>query len=134
MKRNISTRFRHISAPNALLQIVDRETARLQKRYFRISGFSIVVDKPHLKHHKGNQVRAQVVVSLPTGRVVVTKEADGMTERENAVMAIHCAFDAARSAVDAHCHPHHRHGEIHRHWRSVSSLHHRLLGDERHVL
>jgi hypothetical protein len=104
MKRNISTRFRHIGTPNALMDIIDRETDRLQRRHLRIRGFSVLVDKPHLKHHKGNQVRAQVLVLLPKKRIVVSKEADGMTESDNAVAALYHAFDAAENAVDQYVH------------------------------
>jgi hypothetical protein len=104
MRRNISTRFRHIGTPNPLIDIIDRETDRLQRRHLRIRGFSVVVDKPHLKHHKGNQVRAQVLVLLPKKRIVVSKEADGMTEGDNAIAALYHAFDAAENAVDQYVH------------------------------
>jgi hypothetical protein len=100
MRRNISTRFRNIGRPNPLVVMIDRETERLQERHPRIRGFSVLVDKTHNRHHKGNQIRAQVLVYLPHRRILVSKEAEGMTESDNAAAALSQAFDATEHAVD----------------------------------
>ena len=100
MNRNISMRFQHISCANPLIEIVDKETERLQKHHPRIRGFSIIVEKTHRKHKKGNPVRAQVIISLPNKRIVVSKEVDGMTEGDNAAIALRHMFDVSECAVD----------------------------------
>ncbi len=102
MKRNITTHFHHISRPNPLISLIDKETERLQGRHPRIRGFSIIVDKMGRKHKKSNQIRAQVIVTLPGKRIVISKEADGMTESDNASVALTHAFEAAERSVDQH--------------------------------
>lgn len=100
MSHNTYTRFRHIASTHPLLEIIDKETERLEERHPKIRGLTVHVDKPHRKHQKGNQVRVQLVVSLPKKRIFITKEAEGMGEGENAAIAISNAFDAADNAVN----------------------------------
>ena len=102
MRRNISTHFHHIGCPNPLVAIIDKETERAQRRHPRIRRFSIVVEKSDKKRHKCNQVRAQVIINLPKKKIVVSKEAEGMTEDDNAAIALIHAFAAAERAVDEH--------------------------------
>ena len=106
MRRNIATHFHHIRRPNQLITLIDKETERLQGRHPRIRGFSIVVEKTDRKLRKSNQVRAQVMVNLPGKRIVISKEADGMAESDNAMVALTHAFDAAERSVDQHLKKH----------------------------
>ena len=100
MKRNISTRFYHISAPNHLLDIIEKETARMQRCHPDIQGFKITAALSNSRHRHGNQIRAQVSVNLRHSTLVATKEVEGMSERENAVVALGRAFDAVANEVE----------------------------------
>jgi hypothetical protein len=100
MRRNISTRFHHIGCANPLLEMIDRETERIQRRHLPIRSFTINVDRPHHRHHKGNQVRVSINIALPQKSIFVSKEVGGMTERDNAFTALDRAFGAAENAVD----------------------------------
>ncbi len=102
MRRNIATHFRHISSPNPLLEIIDEETGRIQRRHPGIEGFKIQLDVPNLRRQRGNQVRAQVSVFAPDLDIIVTKAVDGMEEDDNAIVALRRAFHAASLAVDQH--------------------------------
>lgn len=102
MKRNLTSRFRRIATPNLLLESIDAETELLQRDYPHIHKFSIFVDKPQLKHHRGNLVRAQVTIAFPKKRITISKEADGMMEQDNAFLALRLAFDKARSMLEHH--------------------------------
>jgi ribosome-associated translation inhibitor RaiA len=100
MRRNISTRFHNISSPNHLIEIIDKETERMQRHYAGIQGFKISVDVPHSRHHRGNQVRAQVIVIVRHLRLVFSKEVEGQSEDQNSTVALCRAFDAAENGVE----------------------------------
>ena len=60
------------------------------------------MDKSGKKRNKNNQVRARVTISLPNKRIVISKEAEGMTESDNSAIALYHAFDVAERAVNEH--------------------------------
>ena len=102
MNRNLMTRFRHIAAPNALLDLIDSETNQLQARYSNIREFTVLIEKLQSKHQKSNQVCAHISIRLPGKRIEVTREADGMMEKDNALMALRLAFSSANSMIEQH--------------------------------
>ena len=104
MRQNISTHFHHISSPNHLVEIIDRETERMQRHHTGIQGFRINVDVPHLRHLHGNQVRALVVVFVRDVSLVFSKEVEGLSEEQNAIAALCRAFDAADNGVERFLH------------------------------
>jgi hypothetical protein len=99
MNRNLSARFRRIAAPNALLELIDRETERLQCHYTAIRSFSIFVERISESSTK-NTVRAQVVIGIPGNRIVASRETDGMQQKENAALAVELAFQSAESMMN----------------------------------
>ena len=114
MKANVSTRFHHISAPNYLLEIVERETDHMQRRHPSIRGFKVTVALSNSRHRHDREVRALVTVVLRNAILVASKEVDGMSEHDNASAALRRAFLAAEKEMS-----HHHHRGRFKHTRSL---------------
>jgi hypothetical protein len=102
MSRNISMRFRHISRPNDLVELIDWEARRLCERHPQTQRCSVVVEKPNQRHNKGNPVRAQITLSVTGKSILSSKEADGPDEMGNAAVALLSAFDAAEHSLSTY--------------------------------
>ena len=100
MMHRLKLCFRHIRRPNFLIPIIDKETKRIQARHPSIRGFTVNIDEPHRKRYTDSPVRVQVSVSLLRRQIVVTKEADGASENDNAATALNHAFAELNHAVD----------------------------------
>ncbi len=99
MSRNISMRFRHISRPNDLVELIEWETRRLCERHPQTQSCSVVIEKPNQRHNKGNPIRAQITLSVPGKSFLSSKEADGPEEMGNAAAALLSAFNAAEHSL-----------------------------------
>lgn len=93
-------RFRQMNHSSRIFDLVDSETRKLHSQYGQIISCYIVVEKPHKRHRKGNQVRALLKLSFPRKKFVFSKLGAGKSEHENALAAIASAFDAAEYAIN----------------------------------
>ncbi|MFH1132536.1 MAG: hypothetical protein V1754_14460 [Pseudomonadota bacterium] len=102
MQRNLTIRFLHVCRSNELVGLIDHDFRRLQDYHPQILRCSVVVEKPHRRHNKGNCVRAQVGVALLGKALVSSKEAEGTDDLDSGAIAIAKAFDSTRLSVEAY--------------------------------
>lgn len=97
MQRPLDITFRDMTPSAAVEAAIERWAARLEHRYGRIQGCTVVVEQPHHHHRQGNRFHVHVELTVP-GREIASRGA----EHENAYVAIAEAFRAARRQLQDH--------------------------------
>lgn len=104
---NFSIRFHQVMQSSKVFDLVEHEVRKIESRYPDIISCAAVIDKPHNRHRKGNLIRAQLTLSFPGRRLVVSKSADDGNESDSALAALSYAFEAAEYTINGHTHKQH---------------------------
>lgn len=81
---------------------VRRCAGRLEAAYDRIQRCEVVIEAPHHRHRRGNQVRVRIEMSVPRGRLVVSRAPAADGAHEDVLVAVRDSFDAARRQLEDH--------------------------------
>ncbi|MEW6585460.1 MAG: cold shock domain-containing protein [Nitrospirota bacterium] len=71
---------------------VTKLAEKLDKRYPRITGCRVAVERPHKHHKEGNVFGATIVVHVPQKEIVVSRERALRHSHEDIFLAVHEAF------------------------------------------
>ena len=99
--------FRRVAPSPGLLWKIHQHAHQLSRFHPRITYCDVAVDRPEHPHRSGNPCRVRVVLSVPGGTIVVTREAvagpssrrstgDTAAEPRGAAEAVRQAFEIAR--------------------------------------
>lgn len=105
MKTPLEIDFRNLSPSAALSTVIRERAAKLESFCDRIIGCRVSIDAPHRRHQQGKRYEVHVRVTLPGREIVVSHQPlDGKTE--DAYVAIHAAFDAAKRQLEDYVRQH----------------------------
>lgn len=94
--------FRGMKARPQVEAYVRERAARLDAVYDRIQRCDVVVELPHHSHRRGNQVRVRIELSVPGGRLAVSRDPGPDETHEDVHVAVRDSFDAARRRLEDH--------------------------------
>jgi ribosome-associated translation inhibitor RaiA len=83
----------------AIVGIVRRKSAGLEKYFPRMMGCRVVIEAPHRRHRKGNLFHVRVDATVPGKELVVRRDPSQHGSHADVRVAIRDAFDATRREV-----------------------------------
>ena len=124
MERPVSITFRNMDGSEALEEHIHRRIDELEKTHPNIVGCNVVVEAPRKKQVTGTEYLVRITLSVPGPDIHVERSYGRSGEAEDVNLAIHKAFDAARTIlkeqkrkmgnVEVKHHPEVAHGTIDR--------------------
>ena len=94
--------FRHMDPSPALEAKIRRKAAELEQCFDRITACRVVVECRHRHRHQGNLFAVRVDLSVPGSQLVAGRNHAFDPTHEDAYVAAHDAFDAARRQLEDH--------------------------------
>lgn len=92
--------FRDFADSDFLYNAIWDRAERLSRFYDRIMACQVVMSAPHRHQYKGRKYHVQIRLQLPGRFIVVSRESERDLSHENAYLAIHDAFRAARRELE----------------------------------
>jgi hypothetical protein len=102
MELPLRVSFRGMRRSRRVDELVRRCADRLASAYDRIQRCDVVVEAPHHRHRRGNQIRVRIAMSVPRGRLVVSRAPAADGAHEDVLVAVRDSFDAARRQLEDH--------------------------------
>jgi ribosomal subunit interface protein len=87
--------FRNMESSAALDAAVHDKMDKLEQFYDRITACHVVIEAPHRRHHQGKLYSVGIDISLPQGKVVVSRDRQRDHAHEDVYVALRDAFNAA---------------------------------------
>ena len=87
--------FRNMEPSAALEAAVRAKIDKLEHFYGRITACHVVIEAPHRRHHQGKLYSVGIDISLPQGKVVVSRDRQRNHAHEDVYVALRDAFNAA---------------------------------------
>ena len=94
--------FRGMKKSSAVEAFVRQWAAKLDGVYDRIGRCDVVVEKPHRRHRRGNQVRVRIAMTVPGGQLVVSRDPGPDEAHEDVYLAVRDSFHTARRQLEDH--------------------------------
>lgn len=95
MQSPLQITMRAIPHSEMLEDHIRHKAIKLESYYPNLVGCRVVVEVPHRHKHQGRQFSVRLDITVPGGKLVVNREADG-----DAYVALRDAFDAARRQIE----------------------------------
>ena len=89
--------LRGLDRSDALEAAVRSRADKLQRFYRHIGSCRVVIERPERHHRHGRQFIVRLDIKVPGGEIAINREHD-----EDALLAVHDAFDAARRRLQDH--------------------------------
>lgn len=106
MEMQVKITFRGMKKSPAVESFIRDWAARLSAVYDRIERCDVVVEKPHLRHRRGNQYRVRIAMTVPGGPLVVSRDPGPDEAHEDVYVAVRDSFHAARRQLEDHVRHH----------------------------
>ena len=94
--------FRNLTSSPAIETFVRRWASKLETAYNRIERCTVVIERPHLHHHRGQHYTVRVTLAIPGPDVNVSRDHALDGAHEDVYVAIRDAFQAARRQLEDH--------------------------------
>ena len=94
--------FRNISSSKTIEEHIRERASKLDQFFDRITSCRVVLEVPHRHHHKGKLSHVRLDIKVPGGVIVINREPDQHSAREDVYVSIQEAFDAARRQLQDH--------------------------------
>ncbi|HEC17382.1 MAG TPA: HPF/RaiA family ribosome-associated protein [Sedimenticola sp.] len=94
--------FRHVDSSAAVEQRVREEAARLEKFHGQIMSCRVVLESPHVHHHKGKLYQVRIDLKVPGKELVVTRGHGQDHAHEDIYVAIRDAFNEMQRQLEDH--------------------------------
>jgi len=101
MQMPIDIDFRNLPPSAALSAAIRKRAAKLATFWDGIIGCHVTLESPHHHHHQGMRYDVRIRVTVPGSQIVVSHQ-PAVEEHEDALKAIHDAFDAAQRQLQDH--------------------------------
>lgn len=96
MKLPLEITFRNMKPSEAIDADIREKAAKLDRFSDDVMACRVAVEAPHKHHHKGNIYHVRIEITVPDGKLVVSRDPKDNQAHEDAYVAIRDAFDAAR--------------------------------------
>jgi len=100
MQTPLDITFRGMEPSAAVEDAIHRWATRLEHTCDRIERCGVVVEMPHRHHRHGSTFRILIVLGIPDGTIVVSRDPGRDHTHENVYVAIADAFRAARRQLE----------------------------------
>jgi ribosomal subunit interface protein len=87
--------FRNMEPSAALEAAINEKMDKLDQFYDQIIKCHVMIEAPHRHHHQGNLYSVHIDITLPQGKVVVSRDPQRNHTHEDAYVALRDAFKAA---------------------------------------
>ena len=104
MSADLQITFRGMDSSPSVEEQVRRRAAELEQFSDRISGCRVTLEAAHRHHRQGRIYQVRVDLSVPGGKLMVSREPGEDHAHEDIHVAIRDAFDAARRRLQDHMH------------------------------
>jgi len=88
--------YRNVSSSQAIEDSIREKASKLEQFFDRITSCRVVLEVPHRHHHKGMLYHVRLDINVPGGEIVINREPDQHSAREDVFVSIQEAFDAAK--------------------------------------
>jgi hypothetical protein len=102
MKMQLKIAFRGMRKSAAVESCIRDWAAQLDGVYGRIEHCDVVVEAPHLRHRQGNQYRVRVAMTVPAGRLVVSRDPGPDEAHQDLYVAVRDSLHTARRLLEDH--------------------------------
>jgi cold shock CspA family protein len=102
MQLPVQITFRGVDHSDAVEANIHERAGRLEQFYDRITGCRVIVETPHVRHHKGNLYHVRIDLTVPGAELVVGRDPAAHHAHEDIHVAIRDAFKAARRQLEDH--------------------------------
>jgi ribosome-associated translation inhibitor RaiA len=100
MQIPLQIRFHGTDRSPAIEAKVREHVDKLEKFYDGIIGCRVAIEALHQHHHQGNLFSAKIWITVPDGEIAVTRDPGLDHRHEDAYVALHDAFRAARRQIE----------------------------------
>lgn len=87
--------FHNMERSDAVEARVREKVDYLAKLADRLTGCRVTVEAPHRHHQKGNTYQVRILLDMPQGQVIVSRDPGDANAHKDVFVAIRDAFDAA---------------------------------------
>lgn len=122
--------FRNMDQPIGLEETIREKARELEQLYPRITACTVMVERRHHRHHKGDLFHVRIAVDVPGDELVVSRDPQQHKQNEDVRVAVHDAFHAARRRLEDHIRI--LQGATKTHAEPLLGVVKRLMPDERH--
>lgn len=123
MQEPLDVTFNDSTATPQARRIIDRQVAKLERYFDRITGVRVVVDGPGGHHRTGGPYRVRVFVDVPGSQLVADRQ-----QQEDVVAALRAAFSAVARQLKSYAET--RRGETKQHDERPRGVVVKLYADE----
>lgn len=102
MQLPLQVAFRHMEASEAVEARIRERVGELERFFDRITSCRVVVEYRHRRRQQGNLFRVRINLRVPGREIVVGRDPMAHHAHEDAYVAIHDSFDAARRLLEDH--------------------------------
>ena len=100
MKVPLQISFRDIEPDEVIEKLIQRRTARLERRCDYLSSCRVVVERESRRHREGNAYHVRIDLTVPPSHELVVSKDPARTEKQdNLLLVIGRAFDAAQKQL-----------------------------------
>lgn len=92
--------FRGLEPSPAIERKVRERLERLDRRYQRIMGCSVMIESHHRHHNKGNLYHVRIALTVPGSELVVSRNPNDDHSHEDAYVVVRDAFDAMERQLE----------------------------------
>lgn len=102
MQLPVQIAFRGMEPSGAIEASVREKVAKLDRFSDHITSCRVMIEAPHRRHRQGKLFHVRLDLTLPGGKLVVSREPEKHHAHEDVYVAVRDAFDAAARQIEDH--------------------------------
>jgi ribosome-associated translation inhibitor RaiA len=102
MSLPLTITFRNLRSSPTVEAFIRRWASKLETAFDRIERCTVVIERPHLRHHQGQRYGVRVTLAVPGADINVSRDHALDGAHEDLYVAIRDAFRAARRQLEDH--------------------------------
>lgn len=87
--------FDNMEHSDAIEERIREKVAHLDQLYDRLTSCRVTIEAPHKHHRQGNQYHVRILLSVPQGQIVISRDPGDDYAHQDVYVAIRDAFNAA---------------------------------------
>lgn len=100
MQTPLQISFRDVDRSDAVEANIRERAEKLEQFYPNITGCTVIAEKSHAHHHKGNLYHIRIDLMVPGAKIVVGRDPGANHAHEDIYVAVRDAFNAARRQLE----------------------------------
>jgi cold shock CspA family protein len=102
MQLPLQVTFRDVPHSSSVEAKIREKVEKLERFYDRILSCRVVVEAPHRRRQKGQLYHIHIVLTVPDGELVVSRDSNGNQAHQDPYVAVRDAFKAARRQLESY--------------------------------